>query len=391
MPITSIVPVIDESGISAPVFADIQEWLKDKYRVIYGNDVYLDNDSQDGQFLGILARCIADSNAVAISVYNSFSPATAVGEGLSRNVKLNGISRAIPTNSTVTVKLVGVNGTQISNGKVGDSNGNQWLLPALITIGQSGEAVATATAVKLGSIISLPNSITRILTPTRGWQSVTNDAAATSGAPLELDGALRQRQALSVAIPSKSLLDGLYGAVYSLSGVTRTKVYENETSEVDVNGLPPKSIAVVVSGGSVNDIATVISVKKPPGCGLYGNTTAAATDSKGYPVVVKFWRPVQVNFTVQVSLRARANYSTETEGSIKQSVADYLNQLDIGDLIVTNDLMVPAKLDGASVSKSYQVVDIAMTANGQPVDSEYVLAFNQVAACLVANVSISVV
>lgn len=391
MTITSTAPVINESGITAPTFAEILEYLKEQYRIIYGNDVYLENDSQDGQFLGLLSRCIGDSNAVAVEVYNSFSPATAVGEGLSRNVKINGISRAIATSSSATVKLIGQAGTTVNGGKVGDIYSNQWLLPASVVIPSSGEVVVTVTAATLGAVLAPANSITRILTPTRGWQSVTNDAAATSGAPLELDGALRQRQALSVAIPSKSLLDGLYGAVYSLSGVTRTKVYENETSEVDVNGLPPKSIAVVVSGGSVNDIATVISVKKPPGCGLYGNTTAAATDSKGYPVVVKFWRPVQVNFTVQISLRARANYSTETEDSIKQSVADYLNQLDIGDLIVTNDLMVPAKLDGAPVSKSYQVVDIAMTANGQPVDSEYVLAFNQVAACLVSNVSISVV
>lgn len=391
MALTSIAPVIDENGISAPIFTDILEFLKDKYYAIYGSDAYLENDSQDGQFLGILARCISDCNSVAIDVYNSFSPATAVGEGLSRNVKINGITRAIATSSTATVKLIGVAGTTITSGKVGDIYNNQWLLPASVTIGQSGEVVVTATAAQLGSVIAPANTINKILTPTRGWQSVNNDTAATPGAPLETDLALRQRQALSVAIPSRSALDGLFGAIYGLMGVTRCKVYENTGTTADANGIPAKSIAVVVSGGSVNDVASLIAAKKAPGCGLHGNTTVSVNDLQGYPVSIKFWRPVQVDFTVQISLRAKANYGADTGVSIKQAISSYFNQLDIGDRIAVNDLMVPAGLYGDLAAKSYQIISLDIKANGQAAGAEYVLAFNQVAACIPDNISISVV
>ena len=60
-------PTIDEKGISAPSFAEILAYLQEAYRGIFGADVYLGNDSQDGQFIGIVATAINDSNAAAVS------------------------------------------------------------------------------------------------------------------------------------------------------------------------------------------------------------------------------------------------------------------------------------------------------------------------------------
>src|SRR5260363_207233 len=39
---------IDATGIHAPSYADVLNALKAQYRAIYGPDVYLENDSQDG-------------------------------------------------------------------------------------------------------------------------------------------------------------------------------------------------------------------------------------------------------------------------------------------------------------------------------------------------------
>src|SRR5260363_114935 len=71
---------IDATGIHAPSYADVLNALKAQYRAIYGPDVYLENDSQDGQWLAVLAKCIHDANSAAISVYHAFSPATAQGQ-----------------------------------------------------------------------------------------------------------------------------------------------------------------------------------------------------------------------------------------------------------------------------------------------------------------------
>ena len=98
-------PTIDANGVSAPSFADILSYLQAQYRAIFGDDVYLGNDSQDGQFLGIVAKAIHDSNSALVAAYNSFSPATGQGNGLSNNVKINGLARLVASNSTVEMLL----------------------------------------------------------------------------------------------------------------------------------------------------------------------------------------------------------------------------------------------------------------------------------------------
>src|SRR5690348_1001697 len=135
---------IDATGIHAPPFDTILTYLQGQVQNIFGTDIYITNDSQDGQLLGLFATAIYDTNSMAIATYNSFSPATALGVGLSSVVKINGISRELPTNSTVDVVISGVAGTQIFNGQVGDVNGQSWALPPTVTIPNTGAITVTA-------------------------------------------------------------------------------------------------------------------------------------------------------------------------------------------------------------------------------------------------------
>lgn len=390
MALTSIAPVINQYGATAATYSEIVEYLKDKYRGIYGQDVYLENDSQDGQWIGVIARVIADCNAEVINVYNSMSPSTADTDALSRNVKINGIRRAVATQSSVSVVLVGVAGTIINNGIVSDKNNNRWLLPAQIIIPAEGEIVVTAIAEKAGAILALPNAVTTISTPTRGWQSVNNPQASTLGAPVESNTKLRQRQALSTAIPSRSYTEGILGALFSLDGVSRCKVYENQKSFNDPLGLPPNSLAVVVAGGDDQLIAETIRVKKAPGCDLYGNTIVIRPTVYGDPVEIQYWRPNQVVVGLKLDLRTTTDYTVDIGEQVKYAIADYVNQLDIGDRISLNKLYVPAGLYGALEARTYELDSIQLIINGSPKIGDYTLAFNEVAFCDSDDIEISV-
>ena len=107
MAITTTAPTIDANGITAPTYADVLEYLKEQFRGIYGADTYLEADSQDGQLLAVFASAINDANAVAIAIYNSFSPSTAQGAALASNVKINGITKHASSYSTADLLLVG--------------------------------------------------------------------------------------------------------------------------------------------------------------------------------------------------------------------------------------------------------------------------------------------
>lgn len=391
MTITSASVVIDENGISAPTFSEIQDWLKEQYRGIYGTDVYLESDSQDGQFIGILARCISDANAAAMLVYSSFSPATAKGDALSRNVKLNGIARAVATNSTATVILIGVAGTTIANGIISDASGNRWMLPASVTISNTGSVSVTATAEFAGAVIAPAGSINKISTPTRGWQSVSNASAAITGAPVETNAQLRQRQALSVALPSRALIDGIVGAVKSLDGVSRCRGYENTTDEIDANGLPRHSIGLVVVGGDSTEIAETIFHKKSPGCGIAGDIIVNITDDYGNPVISRYFSTDNKTAVVSITLQVMSSYSTEIGNKIKQSIADYINtQIDIGGRISMTKLYVAAGLYGAADSVSYEVLSMTIDIGDGPTSSDIQLEFRQLVSCSTSDISIGV-
>ena len=98
---------IDENGIFKPDYADALAYLEAEFRAIYGEDIYIEPDSQDGQMLAIFAAAIDGCNAQAVAIYNAFSPSSARGVGLSSVVKINGIKRLVASYSTVDLVITG--------------------------------------------------------------------------------------------------------------------------------------------------------------------------------------------------------------------------------------------------------------------------------------------
>jgi len=388
VPVTPVC-YIDQIGIHAPTYQDVLTYLTTSYQNIYGADVYLGADSQDGQFLGVIALAIHDANSMAVSVYQSFSPATAIGNGLSSVVKINNMRRLTATNSTVDLVLIGQAGTTVINGVVRDSAQNNWLLPATIVIPPSGTITVTAIAAASGAIEAGPNSVNVIATPTRGWQSVTNTNAAVQGDPLESDAALRVRQAVSTALPSQSILDGIVGAVASVPGVSRYKAYENDTSITDSNGIPDHSVAFVVDGGDANLIAQEIMLKKTPGSGTYGTTVIGVEDNQGLVHSINFFRPTLVPITVAITIAPKIGYTTATGSLIAQSLVAFLNNLEIGGSVYLTQLYTAAYVSG-SASNTYNVVSLQISRAGPPAIGDIVLAFNEAASCELDNVNLTV-
>lgn len=390
MTITSTAPTVDKNGISVPQFSDILDFLKTKYRSIYGDDVYLENDSQDGQFLAIIAASINDANAAAVAVYNSFSPANAVGTGLDRNVKINGISRGEETKSTVVVTITGIVGTSINSGVVGDGE-NSWDLPASVTIPTAGSIDVTATCQKSGAITADAGAVTIISTPAYGWQTVYNGAAATPGRAIESDAALRVKQAASVALPSMTVLEGITSAVEATSGSPNVKAYENDTSTVDDQGIPPSSIAIVVDGGYSTDIAGAIALKKGPGARTYGTTSVSVLDQYGIPQIIKFSPVNRVPIQVRLTIKALAGYTSSTSETIKDALVAHVSALDIGEDVVIPRLYVPAQLSGSAESETYRVSSLtASKTTGTPDSLDIQMAYNERATLDSASVTIVV-
>jgi hypothetical protein len=120
VPVIPVIVRVDSSGIYGPPFDLVLGYVQESYRSIYGQDIGIDPDAQDGQLLGIFSDALNDVNNAAVAAFNSFIPSYSVGAGLSSIVKINGIRRLAATSSRVTLDLIGQAGTQIQNARVTD-------------------------------------------------------------------------------------------------------------------------------------------------------------------------------------------------------------------------------------------------------------------------------
>lgn len=331
-------PYVDDAGLHIPSYIDIRDDLLAQFRQIYGNDLYLENDSQDYQMISAFASKTYDTMLLLQIVYSNHSPKTAVGTALSSLVKLNGIARKPASYSTCVLTLTGTVGTVIAAGSVKDDSGNIWNLPANTTLTGATTEV-TAQCSTLGAVEAVPGTIAKINTPQAGWISVTNVVPAVVGQPIELDEELRERQAISVALPSRNMLDGTRAAIKAISGVSRSHVYDNDTAVTDDNGIPSHSICAVVEGGLEADIAEAIYLHKGPGGGTYGTTTYNYINEDGVTTPIRFSRPVYHSIDVTITVRRGSGYTADLLTSIQEAVEAYLSSLSIGDDVYLTGLM----------------------------------------------------
>ena len=358
-------PYVDETGLHYPTYNEILEAMVEDAQGIYGSGIYLGTDSPDYQFMSSLAEKIYDSYQSIEIAYNAHSPVTAIGTGLDYIVAINGIARKVSTSSTATLTITGTAGTTIEDGQVSDDNGNLWDLPEIVIIGDNGVVDVEAICQQTGVITAAANTITNIMTPTQGWESVTNANAAVTGSATETDSELRARQAYSVAQPSQSVLKGLKGALASLENVQRVEVYENDTGATDANGVPAHSICAVVEGGDSADIAETIWKRKSPGCGTYGGVSQVITDDDEQSYTIGFSRVQYVDIDIQINITTRGGYSATTPSEIKSALVEFLDNFSIGTDLTTSIIwMVAQQINTDPRTPSFSISSVKAARHG---------------------------
>ena len=384
-------PYIDNTGMHIPTYSEIRDDLIQQMKSIFGEDIYIDEDSKDYQQISIFAKKIFDTNALGLLVYNNRTPNTAIGVGLDNLCALVGITRKPATYSTVQLTITGNAGTTITNGKATDGT-YTWNLPASVTIPDNGTIVVEATCDVSGSITAAANTINTIATPTFGWLSVTNTYVASAGVDVETDAELRGRYANATYQPSKTVLDGLLENIEALEGVTRSKIYENDTNEVDSNGLPAHSITAVVEGGEDKDIATAIYFKKTPGCYTNGTTSVDLMTLSGNEATIRFYRPTDVNVSVKISIKQLPGYNSTYADEIKEAVYNYLANLDIAETVYRSIIWSVAVQTMSSInSPTFSVLGVQLASGEQQfADQDIPMTFNQVASISKQNIQVVV-
>jgi uncharacterized phage protein gp47/JayE len=375
-------PSIGPAGLSVPAYQSILDDNLEAFLNIYGTNQYVAPDSAIYQLLSIISLKQSDVNLALQLAYNQSSPQTAVGAGLDRQVKMNGLAREPFSYSSAQLVLTAQSGFNptIVNGFAQDQNGNLWSLPATVTIPTSGTATVPAVCTTPGAIAASAGTINIINTPTAGWASVTNPTAAVSGEPVEPDSALRARQSISVALPSTTPLASTIAAVLAATGVVRVapgyptpggpgSSIENPTGAVDSWGNPPHSISIVAQTTNNLSVATAIYQKKTIGCFTNGTVTVPVVDpTTGVTEDISFFPPTNLIIYVRVVLVGYGTtVTTSTINAVQAAVVAYLNALAIGETVSIGALYYEVMSVNANLSQptfgttSLQVGTLATT------------------------------
>lgn len=289
---------IGPDGLETATREELKTQLDTAFQTIYGADINLDQDTPDGQMIGIFIQAILDLEDLLVQVYNMFDPDNAVGVILDQRVAINGIQRQAGTYTLTPITIVtsqacnlyGLDQDVQPVYTIQDNAGNKWLLQTTQLIGGSGTTVATFRAEFPGANLTIPNTIDIPVTIVLGVVSVNNPTLYTTlGMNEESDAVLKVRRQKSVSLASQGYLAGLLAALENINGVTSAFVYENNTSDPDGDGVPGHSIWVIVSGTATDEeIANAIYTKRNAGCGMKGSTTYTITQVDGSPFVVKW-------------------------------------------------------------------------------------------------------
>lgn len=241
-----------------------------------------------------------------------------------------------------------------------------------------------------GAISQEANTITNIVTPILGWDSVTNPLAASEGRLQETDEELRIRFRNTKLERSSNILDSLYSALLNLDGVEEVRIYENDTDIIDSNGVLPHSFLPVVLGGSSQLIAETIWKNKPMGILSQGNTVIQITDSQGFVHNIGLERPNPVTIYVIVNLSEDTEANTPFPGDGVQQVQDSIISYAASNFGVGKDVIYSRLFTPINQIPGHQIDSLFIGTSPAPVGtSNIVVDFNEIASFESINITIN--
>lgn len=329
-------PTIDANGIQIQTFEEVFEELVDGYKDIYGADINVNQESPDGQRIGIEAKGRHDMQAFGLLVANNFDPDFARGLPQAKIAKLSGIFPRPATRSTWDLSVTMTRDLTLDTGySIADDLGQVWELPAPVAV-TAGANPVTFTASEFGSVTGLSGATFTQVTVVLGVGTITASVDAVVGVDEETDEEFAQRRNRSLENPAFSTTGSLTARLLNTAGVTDAIVYDNDTDDFgppdnpDWN-LDAHSIWPVVEGGTIDDIMQELLLRKTGGTGIKGAIeadipeTLTRPDGSTFSVSQKrrFDRPVYVPVYVNAAATRKDPLEPIDLDLIKQRMAAY--------------------------------------------------------------------
>ena len=328
---------INENGLLIDEFSTIYNRLADKFKLIYGQDINLEQNSPDGQLLGIITNEIYDLQTLILHIYNSFDPDLAQGVELNKLLKLIAQTRRASTKSIVDITIVAnANVTLPADYTIIDENKNEWVINAETTL-ISGTNIISFNAVNFGAIEASANTINDVVTVFPEIISVNNVLPAEVGRDEESDVLLRKRRNNLLSVNSNSTIAGVYSKLFLLDTVTDAVIYENATDTYDaLKDLNAHTLWCIIDGGSIDEITKIIATDKTIGTDLKGTVSnnyveiflKADGTTRALTHIVKFDRPTEIPLYIKLTVSKKIITDIIDMDAIKNKLVEKLYSIN---------------------------------------------------------------
>ena len=293
------------------VLQSIQQALRGKISL----KLDLSEDAVLGNTSNIDADRVDELEQLVEEAYNAFDPDNASDDRMAALALLTGVPRRGETKGLVTATLDLDASQTYAPGDLAahvvDEPTNRWLNRDEVVSTTAGEYEAVFESENAGAAaIAEAGTLTVIATPVSGWNSITNDEAATPGQDIESIAALRIRREQAVASGGSRTRGAIRAKLIAIDGVLSAEVFENTSSAVDANGIGPHNIRPVVWDGSPaaaedDEIAQAIYDHAAEGIRSQGTQSGTARDpGTSAPVTVNFDRATASDITVAVDIQS---------------------------------------------------------------------------------------
>ncbi|TGK04170.1 baseplate J-like protein [Leptospira langatensis] len=336
---------VTPQGFIRKSYSDILQALEDRAKLEenFGPEIDLSPYGELGIILQNVAKEFDEVWQGLEETYYSKFINQAEGVQLDRVVAQGGLSRIPAQRSAVDIRVTGETNTVVPQGfLVQTAQGIQFGLSRDTTLTVSTGQLLPFTSINSGSETVVPaGSITEIVVPLSGVDSVSNPFPSIGGAPVESDAELRQRYKDRSTFGGSSV-PAIRESILQVEFVSAVTVYENVTSAVDPDGRPAHSIEIIVAGtpsGSTSqdeydrNIATAIFNSKPAGIQTYAaegpnKKSKDILDANGQPHTMLWSVPTAVEIYIKVLITKNTDWVTTNEQLIQTRVIQVIGGVD---------------------------------------------------------------
>ncbi|WP_256930671.1 baseplate J/gp47 family protein [Lactobacillus crispatus] len=345
---------ITSTGFYVPTFQEILSQIQNEMLSTIDPELAMTSNSNAGALARIFARREKASWEQQQLVYYSAYITHAAGASLDYIGSNFGLKRKVDMPAFAQIKITTQEEYLIQAGEQYETeSGYQFTLLKDVLTKKADDGTWSGTgwvqSEDTGEETNVPaNSITIESNPDDEVISVTNPEPAGGGQDYEDDDTYRERLRMENAARPGSTAAGIRSALINLSGVREVNIVQNPFAEADKYGNPPYSVHIYCLGGNKQDIAECLADYIAAGITMVGSQEMMVKDATGNPLKINFDFATEKQIYAKVQINPNDAWNIDQGADdIKNSVADYINDLEMGDPLYITRLYGPVyAIDG---------------------------------------------